>query len=274
MFWNFAIKFAAYALFSECPVSPPRPMQLVVGCIPTWGGTDLRHAYPPARYSTIPDSAQAGLHLWQVYAYAQRRSKWTVCYGHFPCVTKESTTTPWCYIYIQTCSDLSLHGGVVEVAGVINYAEHFFALPEFSPSKLRNQAYRFFTLWQHGNLSKRNRRYAPSCVIIILAIKNKSPILLMSSTLSVRALMRTKKFRHCVTVTLLLQGDVASLNFRFTDDMSAWILFQNPRLLWWELLPMQEQSHSALEATLLYQFWEIYVGIYLSWLKMTNKIKE
>ena len=49
--------------------------------------------------------------------------------------------------------------------------------------------------------------------------------MLMGSTLSIRALIKMQKFRHCNRhCTVPLQDGVARLYLRFMDDVSAWIL--------------------------------------------------
>ena len=85
-----------------------------------------------------------------------------LCCGLTPCITTK-----------QTFYDLCLKPNVIEIAGILNYAEHFFDLPDFSASKFRNQSYRFYTLWQHGKLGKGNRKCPPSCVV--LAVRRQFP---------------------------------------------------------------------------------------------------
>ena len=90
------------------------------------------------------------------------RQKMEICCGQTPCITET-----------HTFSDLCLKHTVVEIAGILNYAEHFFDLPDLSPSKFRNQSYRFFILWQYGKLGQHNRKCPPSCVV--LAIRKQFP---------------------------------------------------------------------------------------------------
>ncbi len=90
------------------------------------------------------------------------RATMNVCCGQRPCITEG-----------QTFSDLCLKHSVVEVAGILNYADHFFDTADLSSSKFRNQSYRFFILWQHGKLGQHNRKCPPSCVV--LAIRRQFP---------------------------------------------------------------------------------------------------
>ena len=92
-------------------------------------------------------------------------------------------------------ANLSLNHSAVEVASVISYAKHFFHLPEFSPSKLWNQAYRFFTLI--GNTDKPVNAVDVPVLSGIYQLSETSTLLLMGSTLGKRTLMRTQKFRQC-----------------------------------------------------------------------------
>ena len=77
-----------------------------------------------------------------------------VCCNHTVCITSQ-----------PTFHDLCLNPSVLEVAGVLNYCDQFHDEPVVQNSKIRNQAYRFFILWQFGKLGRGNRRCPPSCVV-------------------------------------------------------------------------------------------------------------
>ncbi len=55
---------------------------------------------------------------------------------------------------------------VLDVAGILNYCDHFHTLPDHThPSLFRNQAYRFLVLWQCGKMGPRQRVCPPSCCV-------------------------------------------------------------------------------------------------------------
>lgn len=84
------------------------------------------------------------------------------CCSQLPCVAK-----------LQTFSDLCLNFSTVAIAGILNYATTMKDIPNYSPKCWRNQAYRFYTLWQHAKLGRGNRRCPPSCVVS--AIRKQFP---------------------------------------------------------------------------------------------------
>lgn len=75
------------------------------------------------------------------------------CCGQTECVTKNTS-----HIHLT-------RPDIVEVAGLLCYADTFHEEPKRGPNLFRNQAYHFFILWQHGKLGKGNRRCPPACVV-------------------------------------------------------------------------------------------------------------
>lgn len=86
------------------------------------------------------------------------------CCNHLDCITSH-----------PTFKDLCLRPSVLEVAGVLNYCDQFHDEPVIENNKMRNQAYRFFILWQFGRLGHGNRRCPPSCVISRIRWKFPAP---------------------------------------------------------------------------------------------------
>jgi hypothetical protein len=83
------------------------------------------------------------------------RERMNFCCGHNSCITLTPT-------FVDLCQRTS----VVEIAGVYNYADENHESAMVQGNFLRNQAYRFFILWQYGKLGKGNRRCPPSCAVV------------------------------------------------------------------------------------------------------------
>ena len=62
-------------------------------------------------------------------------------------------------------NDLCLKPHVIEVAGILNYVDHFHDDPDFAATRWRNASYRFFVLWMWGKLGYGNRVVVPSCCV-------------------------------------------------------------------------------------------------------------
>lgn len=76
-----------------------------------------------------------------------------------------------CITKTKTFNDLCLNTSVIEIAGIINYCDHFHDSPTFEPRHYRDQSYRMFVLWQHGKLGKGNRVCPPACVVKAIGAK-------------------------------------------------------------------------------------------------------
>ena len=77
-----------------------------------------------------------------------------ICCQRTPCITTTATF-----------NDICQKTNVIEVCGVSNYCDQFHDVPTYVPKDYRNQAYRFFTLWQHGRLGRGNRVPLPACAM-------------------------------------------------------------------------------------------------------------
>ena len=82
------------------------------------------------------------------------RDRMNLCCNRIQCITSEATF-----------HDLCQRASVLEVAGVLNYCDQFHEEPVMENRLIRNQAYRFFILWQFSRLGHGNRRCPPSCVV-------------------------------------------------------------------------------------------------------------
>ena len=81
------------------------------------------------------------------------------------CCQPDLTNGQTCIVQSQTLRDMCMNPGIVEIAGIVNYSVNFHVDPTFSNSKYRNQAYRFFVIWQYGKLGMGQRRAIPACVV-------------------------------------------------------------------------------------------------------------
>ena len=85
------------------------------------------------------------------YCVVLEKDRMNICCGQVPCLSQHPTFTN------ITKPD------VLEIAGLLNYADHFHTDPEYDSSKWRNCAYRFFILWQWSKLGAGNRKAPPAC---------------------------------------------------------------------------------------------------------------